>query len=101
MVKAIIDGRRFDSENGWSNIYSDGAFRKSRGVDYYAKKVKGELRCVIYRWTNWQGESDSFEYLTDLQEIIGNLQQERHPDRVERAVQDLEEIAEKTLIDEL
>lgn len=101
MVKAIINGKRFDSDKDWLCVYSDGAFRKSRGVDYYAKKVKDEVRVVVHHWTNWQGESDNFQYLTDIAEIIAQLQGEKHPERVNKAVEEIEELSKKSLLEEL
>jgi len=101
MVKAIIDGMKFNSENGWTNIYADGHFRKTRGIDVYIKKIKEEIRCVVYHWTNFQGEQDTFKYLTQISEIIQTLQIQRHPERVNKAIEDLEELASKSLIEEL
>ncbi len=101
MVKAIIDGKRFDSNKGWEILYEDGRFKGSRGVNYYIKKVKNEIRCVIEYWTRWQGESDSYEYLTDLNEIIERLQHQAHPDRVNASIEQLEELAGQPIVEEL
>ena len=101
MVKAIIDGMKFNSENGWTNIYADGYFQKKKGIDIYIKKVKEEIRCVVHNWTNWQGEQDTFKYLTQMSEIINTLQTQRHPERVNKAIEDLEALASKSLIEEI
>lgn len=77
----VIDGKKVNLDTS-EELYADGRFRQSRGVTLFKTK-KGNL--VWLKWTNWQGETDEYCFVTP-EEAKELLEQQPHPSRVARAI---------------
>ena len=81
----VIDSKKVNLDT-IEELYGDGRFRGSRGVSLNVTE-KGNL--VWEAWTNWQGESDSYRFVT-ADEAKELLEQHPHPERAGRAIIELE-----------
>ncbi len=80
----VIDGKKVNLDTA-EVLYIDGRYRQSRGVTLFRTK-KGNL--VWLNWTNWQGEHDSYAFVT-REEAKGLLLEQPHVARASRAILEL------------